>query len=322
MNFYKNCLIIIVFFGSFTTVYSQTLGNGAFDQDGNNYNTVVIGNQEWFQENLKTSKYSNGDVIPNVADNAQWSLLTTGAWANYNNDNLLNTIYGKLYNYYTISDTRALCPTGWRVPSDSDWNELALYLDSSANVTCVNCSQSTTVGGMLKDSGILYWNTPNVGATNSSNFKSLPAGARYPQGNFNYLGYSSNYATSTQDVTGNYFFRNNVTINSALYKGIDTSQKGGLSIRCIKSANMEIIDSTNKINFHVYPNPASSIISIEINPIYIGISYFVNDQLGRMVLSGKIDASNSIIDISQLENNIYILHFGSNTSDTFKIMKK
>ena len=69
------------------------------DIDGNEYPVVGIGNQCWTKENLKTTRYADGSVIPNVTDGAQWSGLTTGAWANYFNNPVNDSIYGKLYNW-------------------------------------------------------------------------------------------------------------------------------------------------------------------------------------------------------------------------------
>ena len=65
---------------------AQTPGSGVTDFDGNNYSTVIIGNQEWIAENLRASHYSNGEPISNVTNISQWATLTSGAWAYYNND--------------------------------------------------------------------------------------------------------------------------------------------------------------------------------------------------------------------------------------------
>ena len=89
------------------------------DIDGNVYHTVTIGTQIWMVENLKTTKYRNGDGIPNVTDNTQWGNLTTWAYCNYNNDAANGTKYGKLYNWYAVNDSRNIAPTGWHVPTDA-----------------------------------------------------------------------------------------------------------------------------------------------------------------------------------------------------------
>ena len=89
------------------------------DIDGNSYKTVTIGSQTWMAENLKTTKYTDGTNIINMADTSVWNNAITGGWCFYNNDASYN-IYGKLYNWYTISNEK-ICPTGWHIPSNSDW---------------------------------------------------------------------------------------------------------------------------------------------------------------------------------------------------------
>lgn len=78
-------------------------------------------------ENLKTTKYSNGDTIPNVIDNTLWAGLTSGAYCYYNNDSAnYNLTYGALYNFYAVIDNRNLCPSGWHVPTDVEWSALEI----------------------------------------------------------------------------------------------------------------------------------------------------------------------------------------------------
>jgi hypothetical protein len=94
------------------------------DIDGNKYKTVKIGNQWWMAENLSVSHYRDGTSIPKVTEETQWANLTTGAWCYYNNDSDLGIIYGKLYNWYAVNDSRGLAPAGWHIPSDAEWTIL------------------------------------------------------------------------------------------------------------------------------------------------------------------------------------------------------
>ena len=154
--------------------FSQAPGNGVTDIDGNNYPVVKIGNQIWMKENLRVSRYRNGDPIPIVTDNTAWSGLTTGARSWYNNDSTSFEIpYGNLYNWYAASDNRNICPTGWHVPTDPEWTSLEEQLGGSAGA-----------GGKMKQQGDVstsppgLWNSPNTGADNLSGFTALPGGFR------------------------------------------------------------------------------------------------------------------------------------------------
>jgi uncharacterized protein (TIGR02145 family) len=126
---------------------------------------------------LKVSKYRNGDNIPTGLSNSSWGGTTSGAYAIYNNDPVNDGLYGKLYNHFAVTDTRGLCPTGWHVPTDGEFTKLVKYLDPMADsLSNWNQLQSFTAGGALKS--IQYWNSPNIGGTNSSGFSAVPGGHR------------------------------------------------------------------------------------------------------------------------------------------------
>jgi uncharacterized protein (TIGR02145 family) len=101
-----------------------------FDADKQNYPIVKIGTQWWIAENLKTTKYRDGAAIPNVTDNTTWDDLTSGAYCWNRNDTGNKAIYGALYNWYAVN-TGKLCPTGWHVPSDAEWDVLYNYLTNN-----------------------------------------------------------------------------------------------------------------------------------------------------------------------------------------------
>jgi uncharacterized protein (TIGR02145 family) len=101
------------------------------DIDGNKYNTVTIGTQCWMQENLKTTRYRNGDPIITGLSESDWYGTASGAYVIYNNDNINNDTFGKLYNWYAVADNRHLCPTGWHEPNDAEWIILETYLTNN-----------------------------------------------------------------------------------------------------------------------------------------------------------------------------------------------
>jgi uncharacterized protein (TIGR02145 family) len=150
---------------SFTTTVLYSTGNGLTDICGNNYPSVIIGQQEWMKKNLDVCKYRNGDIIPQVQDPSQWANLTTGAWCYYQNSTANGTVYGKLYNWYAVNDPRGLAPQGWHVPSETEWSNLVTILGGTS-----------VAGGKMKDTGTTYWLSPNTGATNISGFTGLPGG--------------------------------------------------------------------------------------------------------------------------------------------------
>ncbi len=137
------------------------------DIDGKNYKTIPIGIQVWMAENLRTTKFNDGSAIPPVTDDTEWSNLITPAygWCD-NNDTLYANIYGAYYNWFAVS-TGNLCPSGWHVPSDTEWQQLADYLGGS-----------NMAGSKLKETGTNNWVLPNTDATNETGFTALPAGQR------------------------------------------------------------------------------------------------------------------------------------------------
>ena len=207
------------------------------DIDGNVYNTVQIGNQCWTQSNLKTSRYRNGDTIPTELSNSAWENTMSGAYAIYNNDQLNEGLYGKLYNHYAVTDSRGLCPTGWHVPSDGEWTVLVKYLDPNADTLCGNCWQSTIAGGALKSTATQPttggWASPNTGATNSTGFTALPGGQRVFNGIFSSL--AINVAFWSSSVSSGFaWYRNPEYITSDFFRGYSYLMNG-FSIRCLKN---------------------------------------------------------------------------------------
>lgn len=192
------------------------------DIEGNIYKTVLIGIQNWMAENLKTLKYSDGSYIPNITDNTSWATITYGAYCWYNNDISNMNIYGALYNWYAVN-TGKLCPTGWHVPSDSEWSILENTLGGK-----------NIAGGSMK--AIYEWNYPNTGASNSSGFSGLPAGYRSGDGTFYGIRNRCFWWSSSeekQSSTNSSWYRHLHYISENLSREYDY-KVDGLSIRCIK----------------------------------------------------------------------------------------
>jgi len=196
--------------------------------NGYTYSSIVLGNgQEWMAENLRTNVYANGDPIPNITDGTQWAYLTTGAWAHNNNDSQYENPYGKLYNWYAVNDTRNVCPTGWHVPSDTEWTTLVAYLEILGQ---------NTPGGHMKSTGTQYWLSPNTDATNESGFSGLPGGYRFAIGTFfnsGSLGMLGSWWLSTE-VSSNVAMYRTLIYTNGLVGGIDNNKPSGFSVRCLR----------------------------------------------------------------------------------------
>jgi uncharacterized protein (TIGR02145 family) len=196
-------------------------GQTVTDIDGNVYQTVTIGSQVWMKENLKVSRYRNGNAIPTNLSDAAWQSSTAGAYAIYNNDFSNNTTYGKLYNWYAVADSRGLCPVGWHVPSDPECTTLENYLGGIS-----------VAGGKMKALSNL-WSSPNTDATNSSGFSGLPGGVRIFDGqfadfgNFGYFWSSTSFSTSTT-------WRRRMDYNNGVVDRGDRDKRNGNSVRCLK----------------------------------------------------------------------------------------
>lgn len=215
-----------------TNVHNPAKTYGSLtDQDGNVYKTIVIGNQEWMAENLKTSVYRNGNPIDNVIDISQWDNLSTGAWCYYENNSQNECPYGKLYNWFAVSDPRNLCPIGWHVPTDGEWTALINYLDPNANggFNIPNLS-----GGKMKSTGSQFWMDPNQNATNESGFSGIQGGRLISGGSGAFSNFNVGFWwTSTEGNAFNawnrYIYYNSGSVQLGNYMKGD-----GFSVRCLR----------------------------------------------------------------------------------------
>lgn len=190
------------------------------DADNNVYTVTKIGTQYWMKQNLKTTKLNDGTAIPLVTDDVTWFAATTPAHCWYDNDKAPNLKFGALYNWHAV-ETGKLCPTGWKVPNDEDWNKLFTALGGI-----------DVAGGKMKEAGTSNWKTPNTGATNSSGFTALPSGFRMEgffqnKGDFSYMWSSSNVGSTTANYVNLGFSFANVFIEFS-------NKTRGFSVRCVK----------------------------------------------------------------------------------------
>ena len=211
--------------GNGKILQSDASGNASWvtSVTGSNMPSIQICGQVWTTINLEVTTYRDGTPIPKVTDGTAWSSLTTGAYCYYNNDSATYAaIYGKLYNWYAVTDPRGLAPLGWHIPTDAEWTILT---------TCLG--GEPVAAGRMKVPGTAIWTTPNTAASNSSGFASLPGGYRNEFGNFYFIGSYSCWWSSTELNTTYAWFRY-LDTNLANAIRFNSFKLIGFSARCIR----------------------------------------------------------------------------------------
>ena len=243
------CFIFLLFFLFFVSACktdpSSSAGKNSIDStgtvtdiDGNVYKTIKIGSQWWMAENLKAVRFQNGDSIYHETQGQQWINLTSEAYCAYLNDDNNADVYGLLYNWFAVNDSRGLAPAGWHIPSDEEWKQLEMHLGMDRSEADEAGTRGTVEGGKLKMTGTIeegsgLWFQPNTGADNESGFAALPGGRRGSAGAFLSKGSHAFFWSSTSFdgvlawSRSLHYFDSGCTRESR-YKGY------GFSIRCIK----------------------------------------------------------------------------------------
>ncbi len=229
--------------GLYDTLLEACLNQTSYTFSNQTYDVAAIGDQCWFQENLQRTQFANGDDLDAFPAGEAWNNTLEGAYGVYGENEAEVETYGLLYNYAAAADPRNVCPTGWRVPSEYDWQNLILE------------SGSYSDAGALKEAGTLHWEAPNLGATNASGFTALPGGER---------GFGST-GDVQRGITG-YFWTSNGDLDNGGRSvrlehdnaAITVSTIGasrGQSIRCLK---LEPSFGCTNINFLEY-NPSATV---------------------------------------------------------------
>lgn len=207
--------------------------------EGQTYNTVQIGDQCWFRENLNV-----GSNINSTQGGFQQQDNGTIEKYCYNNDEANCDVYGGLYEwpeamqYVTLEGAQGICPAGWHIPTDNEWKILEGTVDSQYGVGDPEWDDEDLrgfdAGGNLKEAGTSHWTLPNAGATNSSGFTGLPGGLRtYYIGSFEALGFYGCFWSSSQFDFGSAWYRSPHYYYPGVYQYC-TNKDYGYSIRCLK----------------------------------------------------------------------------------------
>jgi uncharacterized protein (TIGR02145 family) len=200
-----------------SSVLCFTACNNAADQS-----RVKIGNQEWASENLNVSTFRNGDAIPEAQTKEAWEKAGQEgkpAWCYYDNALKNGNKYGRLYNWYAVTDPRGLAPSGWHIPSDAEWTTLVDYLGGEDEA-----------GHKMKSKA--GWDD-NGNGSNASGFSGLPGGLRYIQGPFSIVGDVGYWWSSTEDYTNHAWSRNLSYYNGFVYRNY-YFKTNGFSVRCLR----------------------------------------------------------------------------------------
>jgi len=195
------------------------------DADGNVYHTVTIGKQTWMAENLKTTKYRNGEPIPCVSGSPIWDDIISGAYCDYDNDTNSSKTYGRLYNWYAVVDKRNIAPPGWHVPTAEEWKELTTYLGGDS-----------IAGRMLKEKGAAHWkgalpwHITDTSTTNETGFTALPGG--WGGSSFCYKGIDGNWWSSSEGGEGQALLMT-MTYDRSYARGGASQRCNAFSVRCV-----------------------------------------------------------------------------------------
>ena len=194
------------------------------DIDGNVYNTIIIGDQVWMTQNLKTTRFYDNSKIPQISDNSAWANLSTPGYCWYGNDEYANgPLFGALYNWFAVN-TYKLCPSGWHIPSEKEWITLTYYLGGDS-----------IASGKLKEVGGDHWSSPNAAASNEFGFTALPGGYRtgLAAGSFRTKKYYGWWwtATETDDIGARARL---MTYDVGEIAAGTRLKNNGYSVRCVK----------------------------------------------------------------------------------------
>jgi len=314
---------IFVFANGFSQGEQLYADGVATDQDGNQFEWINYGNQDFAIENAKVVTYRDGTPIPQVTDATQWSNLTTGAWCYYDND----PTKGKLYNWYAVAgihDTdpntpnKEFAPEGWHVPTDAEWTTLEEYLIASGYNYDGTTTGNKIAKAMASNTG---WNSSNstgvIGndqsLNNSSDFNAFPEGYNY-NGSFDGEGYDAFFWSSTESSANIAWFRNLSCCNLLLVRN-SFDKPFGFSVRFVRDAQTASVGDNSIYNFKIFPNPTKEYLNIDCSSIE---SVLVYDILGKELIK---DTTNRI-NVSHLPKGVYFIKASDGmNSSTKKFIK-
>jgi uncharacterized protein (TIGR02145 family) len=211
------------------------------DIEGNKYQTIKIGNQEWMAENLKVTKYNDGLNIPLVEDNDKWTNIKTPAYCWYNNDIANKEKYGALYNWYTVN-TKKLAPIGWHIPTNEEWDALQNYLilnkyNSSRTIKKNKIAKSLASKTDWRSSTIPGTIGNDLTKNNRSGFSALPGGSRHYDGPFSIQNVYGFWWSATENGAAYAWNRNLFYDFYNFFRSNNYLKSFGFSVRLVMDLN-------------------------------------------------------------------------------------
>lgn len=321
--------------------------NQVVDVDGNQYNTVIIGEQEWMAENLRTTRYRDRSEIITGLSDEDWQIATEGAYTIYphhsidglGSDESVVEAYGKLYNWYAVDDERGVCPEGWRVPTVDDYHELRGTLNEEEPHNVGNRLKSrrqvdSPLGSPWRTTQHPRWNSHSTQyGTDNYGFNGLPGGFRGVSGYYSGAGAHGYWWKSDEHNISNAFYYQFSNSSSDDING-NHNKKFGFSIRCIKedeTPTRSIKDGSKvpeKIHLKQnYPNPFNPSTRIPYSltkqeQVYLAVYTITGQMVMTLVNEYQKQGEYHIdFDASGLSSGLYLYRLVTDThSETRRMM--
>jgi uncharacterized protein (TIGR02145 family) len=318
----KITLIVLMLFTVLSYAQGEQLyaDGTASDQEGNSFEWIDYGTQDWAIENAEVVTYRDGTSIPQVTDEVEWQSLTTGAWCYVNNDPTKR----KLYNWYAVAgihDTdsstpkKEFTPVGWRVSNESDWLELKDYLisngynfDSTSEGNKIAKSIASTTGWAGSSNEGAAGNDQS--SNNRSGFNAFPDGFRELESTFKHYGVGANFwVWMVNEVNTNPFYG---LANYGNYLQTNfTNMKEGLSVRFVRDVSTASKEKHQSNLLTIYPNPTNNTLFISGNETPITVSIY--NVLGKELLSIK---NTNNINVQALPSGVYVIRISDGVGQT------
>lgn len=297
----------------------------ATDQDGNQFEWINYGNQDWAIENAKVVTYRDGTPIPQVTDANEWSNLTTGAWCYYNNDST-ETI---LYNWYAVmgiqdndpnTPNKEFSPEGWSVPIDANWTTLEEYLINNGYNYDGTTSENKIAKSLASTSGIDNSTNPgapgnNQSENNKSGFNNYLTGYRATSGGFTFKNRVSVIWSSTEDNNSDYVWIRNLNLNNSSINRYYDGKRRGFSVRFVRDAQTASVGDNSIYNFKIFPNPTKEYLNIYSPTLESVVVYNI---LGKELIKDNVNR----INVSLFPKGVYFIKVSDGmNSSTKKFIK-